>query len=82
MTFPGYVGDFEPLAPHFYLCKRSIAAPALARGRDIATRTDLGRASGSKCPTSRIDFLPFSTTIENVRAHFLAMMIPPAPRAH
>ena len=32
--------------------------------------------------TSRIDFLPFSTTIENVRAHFFAMMIPPAPRAH
>jgi hypothetical protein len=26
-------------------------------------------------------FLPFSTTIENVRAHFFAM-IPPAPRAH
>jgi hypothetical protein len=53
----------------------------LAR-RAAPRRTDLGRASGSKCLTSRIDFLPFSTTIENVRAHFFAMMIPPAPRAH
>ena len=30
-----------------------------------AGRTDLGRASGSKCPTSRIDFLPFSTTFRS-----------------
>jgi hypothetical protein len=55
------------------------AAPRRARAR---ARTDLAIPTGSKCLTSRIDFLPFSTTIENVRAHFFAMMIPPAPRAH
>jgi hypothetical protein len=69
------------LLHHLALLLVAATAAALDWAAFLA-RTYLAIATGSKWLTSRIDFLPFSTTIENVRAHFLAMMLPPAPRAH